>query len=58
MTIAARQVGFKFPPGAVYITSLVDGGNLLPWLIRVAGEEGVLGLGILFNTGTRLCMAH
>ena len=51
MTIAARQVGFKFPPGAVHITSLVDGGNLLPWLIRVAGGEGVLGLGILFILG-------
>lgn len=48
MTIAARRVGFKFPPGAVHITSLVDGGNVLPWLIRVAGGEGVLGLSILF----------
>lgn len=50
-TIAARQVGFKFPAGAVHITSLVDGGNVLPWLIRVAGGEGVFGLGVLFILG-------
>jgi len=48
MTTAARQVGFKFPPGAVHITSLVDGGNVLPWLIREAGGLGIVGLAVLF----------
>lgn len=47
-TTAARQVNFKFPPGAVHITSLVDGGNLLPYIIREAGNYGAIGLSILF----------
>ena len=47
MTIAARQVGFKFPPGAVNITSLVDGGNALPWIIREAGQFRAIGLTVL-----------
>lgn len=47
-TTAARQVHFKFPPGAVHITSLVDGGNLLPYIIREAGNYGAVGLFVLF----------
>ena len=47
-TTAARQVHFKFPPGAVHITSLVDGGNLLPYIIREAGDYGAVGLTVLF----------
>jgi len=48
MTTAAHQVGFKFPANAVSITSLVDGGNVLPWLIREAGGLGIIGLVVLF----------
>jgi PTS system galactitol-specific IIC component len=47
-TVAARQVGFKFPPGADHITSLVDGGNVLSFVIREAGGLGVAGLSVLF----------
>ncbi|MDA8194900.1 MAG: hypothetical protein M0Z53_13015 [Thermaerobacter sp.] len=48
MTQAARQVGFKFPPGAVHITSLVDGGNLLPFVVRESAAFGGVGLAVLF----------
>lgn len=47
MTVAARQVGFKFPPSSDHITSLVDGGNLLPWVVREAAGLGVFGLIVL-----------
>lgn len=48
VTTAAKNVNFQMPSGAASITSLVDGGNLLPYLIRLAGGVGVVGLGILF----------
>lgn len=47
-TTAAQNVGFKFPENATQITSLVDGGNLLPFLIRAAGSGGFIGMAILF----------
>jgi len=49
MTIAARQVGFKFPAHAANITSLVDGGDYFPLLMReAAGYTGFIGLAIIF----------
>ncbi|MEJ2556810.1 MAG: PTS transporter subunit IIC [Anaerolineae bacterium] len=47
-TTAAQNVGFKFPENATQITSLVDGGNLLPFLIRAASSGGFIGMAILF----------
>ena len=48
MTTAAAQVGFKFPANATHISSLVDGGNLLPWVIKEANEFGIVGIAVLF----------
>ncbi len=47
-TTAAANVGFKFPANATQITSLVDGGNLLPFLVRESALAGYLGMAILF----------
>jgi galactitol PTS system EIIC component len=47
-TSAAQQVGFTFPANATQITSLVDGGNLLPFLVRAAGGIGWIGMGVAF----------
>ncbi|WP_029215014.1 PTS galactitol transporter subunit IIC [Kallotenue papyrolyticum] len=47
MTIAARNVGFAFPANATQITSLVDGGNLIPFLVHLAGGTQWVGLIIL-----------
>lgn len=51
MTTAASNVGFEFPENATQITSLVDGGNLLPFLVRLAGSANFVGMGILFVLG-------
>jgi PTS system galactitol-specific IIC component len=48
MTTAAAQVGFKFPANATHISSLVDGGNLLPWVIKEANVFGIVGISALF----------
>jgi PTS system galactitol-specific IIC component len=47
-TSAAQMVGFAFPANTAQITSLVDGGNLLPFLIRSAGGVGLVGLLVAF----------
>ncbi len=46
ITSAARTAGFAFPADATDVTSLVDGGNPLPGLVRLLAAAGWIGIGV------------
>lgn len=44
MTTAAQNVGFQFPEGAEFISSICDGANPLTWILVRANDFGIIGL--------------
>lgn len=51
ITSAARTAGFEFPANATDVTSLVDGGNPLPGLVRLGAAFGWVGVLALLVLG-------